>query len=519
MRDDLGGLLSVRARQHPDEPFLTFTASGERLTYGQFDERVDRVAAALAALGVEHGDPVNVMLPNRPENLLTSYALKRLGAIEVAINSQFRGPALARMLQLAGASLLITSSDYAEPLDAIAGELGATTRVVVQGDAAQGPRVARAATVAFGDLEQSGAPDVRRRVADTDPATVIFTSGTTGVSKGCVLSHRMLVRSAEAIVDACALSSRDVVYAPYPLFHIQGAYLDVLPALLAGGEAVVAPRFSASGFWPDMRTFGVTVFGIVGTVMQILWQRDPAPDDRDHRVRLAWGGPTPIDLSAFERRFGVTVLRGEHTYGMTEIGIVCMGDTDAELSGLVRPIYDVQVAGDDDRPLPAGEVGEILVRPREPEAIFQGYLQRDDATVQATRNLWFHTGDLGHLDAGGRLTFLARKREMIRRAGHNISTWEVEEGVGAHPDVLECAALGRPSSMGEEEVEVFVVARAGTRLDVASLLAFCRDRMAAFMVPQHVALVPEIPKTATGKPALGRLAALRATGADSAATP
>ena len=518
MREDLGSLLRARARRRPDDPFLTLTASGERFTYGQFDERVDGVAAALAALGVERGDHVNVMLPNCRENLLTSYALKRLGAVEVAINSQFRGPALARMLQLAGASLLITSSAYAEPLDAIADELGATTHVVVQGDAAEGPRIARAPTIAYGELERSGA-DVGRHVADTDPATVIFTSGTTGVSKGCVLSHRMLVRSAEAIVDACALSERDVIYAPYPLFHIQGAYLDVLPALLAGGEAVVAPRFSASGFWPDMRAFGVTVFGIVGTVMQILWQGDPDPGDRDHRVRLAWGGPTPIDLAAFERRFGVTVLRGEHTYGMTEIGIICMGDADPELSGLVRPIYDVQVAGDDDRPLPAGEVGEILVRPREPDAIFQGYLQRDDATVQATRNLWFHTGDLGHLDAGGRLTFLGRKREMIRRAGHNISTWEVEEGVGAHPDVLECAALGRPSRMGEEEVEVFVVARAGTQLDVASLLAFCRERMAAFMVPEHVALVPEIPKTATGKPALGRLAALRATGADPAATP
>jgi crotonobetaine/carnitine-CoA ligase len=406
---------------------------------------------------------------------------------------------------------MITSSEYAEVLDAIAGDIPTTRQLVLHGDVAAGPAVGDS-TLAFGELEaaQPAAPPVA--VEQTDPATVIFTSGTTGHSKGCVLSHRMLVRSAEAIVDACALTADDVVYAPYPLFHIQGAYLDVLPALLVGGEAVVPRRFSASRFWDDMRSFGVTVFGIVGTVMQILWNREPSPGDRDHRVRLTWGGPTPVDLDAFEERFGVAVLRGEHTYGMTEIGIVCMGDHDPAVSGRVRPIYDVIVADDDDAPVPAGEVGEILVRPREPGVLFDGYLNRAEATVNATRNLWFHTGDLGHLDDAQRLTFLGRKREMIRRAGHNISTWEVEEAVGEHPAVLECAALGRPSSMGEEEVEVFVVPRPDAELDVEQLLDFCRGQMAAFMVPQHVLVVAEIPKTATGKLALGALEELRAAG-------
>jgi carnitine-CoA ligase len=506
--EDLASLLRAQAERSPDAPFVWFKETGERIGYADFDERVDRVAAGLAALGVERGSSVNVMLPNCPENLLASYALKRLGAVEAAINSQFRGPALARMLELSGAPLLITSSEFGEPLDAIASDLPTTRQVVLQGEVESGPAVGDS-TIAFGELEAAEPFEHPVAVEATDPATVIFTSGTTGHSKGCVLSHRMLVRSAESIVDACELSADDVVYAPYPLFHIQGSYLDVLPALLVGGEAVVPRRFSASAFWDDMRAFGVTVFGIVGTVMQILWNREPSPGDRDHRVRLAWGGPTPVDLDAFEERFGVTVLRGEHTYGMTEIGIICMGDRDPLLSGRVRPIYDVIVAGDDDAALPAGEVGEILVRPREPGVLFDGYMDRPEATVAATRNLWFHTGDLGHLDDGGRLTFLGRKREMIRRAGHNISTWEVEEGVGAHPGVLECAALGRPSEMGEEEVEVFVVARPGAELDVEQLLDFCRERMAAFMVPQHVLVVAEIPKTATGKLALGGLEELR----------
>jgi crotonobetaine/carnitine-CoA ligase len=509
--EDLGGLLRAQAQRSPDAPFLWLKETDERLTYADFDERVDRVAAALAALGVERGASVNVMLPNCRENLLASYALKRLGAVEAAINSQFRGPALARMLELSSAPLLITSSEYAEPLEAIASDIPTTRRVVLHGEAASAPAVGDS-TLAFGELEAARPSAPVAAVEATDPATVIFTSGTTGHSKGCVLSHRMLVRSAEAIVDACGLSADDVVYAPYPLFHIQGAYLDVLPALLVGAEAIVPRRFSASAFWDDMRAFGVTVFGIVGTVMQILWNREPSPGDRDHRVRLAWGGPTPVDLRAFEERFGVAVLRGEHTYGMTEIGIVCMGDHDPLASGRVRPIYDVIVADDDDVPLPAGEIGEILVRPREPGVLFDGYLNRAEATVGATRNLWFHTGDLGHLDDARRLTFLGRKREMIRRAGHNISTWEVEEAVGAYPAVLECAALGRPSPMGEEEVEVFVVPRPGADLDLEPLLDFCREHMAAFMVPQHVLVVSEIPKTATGKLALGALEELRAIG-------
>jgi crotonobetaine/carnitine-CoA ligase len=501
---DLGRLLRSRADRKPDAPFLRFTDSGERLSYGEFDRRVDAVAGGLAGLGVGRGQFVNVMLPNCRENLLASYALKRLGAIEVAINSHFRGPALARMLELPGAELLIASSDYAGPLEAVRAELPSTRRVVVQGEPERMPALAEE-SLPFAELEAAEPVGALEDVAPRDPATVIFTSGTTGYSKGCLLSHRLLVRSAEAILTGCALSATDVVYAPYPLFHIQGAYLDVLPALLAGGESVVAPRFSASAFWEHMRAFDVTVFGIVGTVMQILWQREPTPRDREHRVRLAWGGPTPVDLGAFEERFGVAVLPGEHTYGMTEIGIVNMGSRDGDASGRVRPIYDLIVADALDRPVAQGEVGEILVRPREPDVLFNGYLNRPDATVEASRNLWFHTGDLGRLDDGDRLTFLGRKREMIRRAGHNISTWEVEEGVGAHPAVDECAALGRPSAMGEEEVEVFVVLRAGTRLDAEELVAFCRERMAAFMVPQHVRFVSEIPKTATGKPALERL--------------
>ena len=507
-RIDLASVLRRAVEAAPGRRFLTFTENGASWTYEEFDGLVNRAAHGLRALGVQRGDLVNVMLPNCPEYLAISYALKKLGAVEVAINAQFRGTALARMLNVSAAALLVTAPDFEVSIGALAGDLSHIETVVLVGGG-ECP-VPGARSVPLAELLDGAAQDPGVSVSDRELATVIFTSGTTGVSKGCMRPHRSLVRTAESIRDALDLTGADCVYTPFPLFHTRAAYADILGALLVGAEVVLAPRFSASRFWAHMQQFDVTVFSIIGTMMQILWKRPSIPDERGHRVRITWGGPITVPPPEFEARFGVPVLPGDGIFGMTETGMVNMTSFDPEASGKVRPIYEVQIADEHDDPLPPGEVGEILVRPREAGVMSDGYLAMPEATVESWRNLWFHTGDLGRMDAEGRLMFVGRKREMIRRGGHNISAWEVEEVVDAHPAVLESAALPVPSPLGEDELKVFVVVQPGEVLDAEALISHCRERLAAFMVPQHVEFIDVLPKTPTGKPAKARLAELDA---------
>lgn len=499
---DLSGLLRERAARLGDRPCVTDLATGRALSYRAFDAEVDALARGLVGLGVAHATFVNVMLPNRVEHLVVAAAIHRLGAVYVAINAEFRGPSLARMLNLAAAPVLVTTPELAREVEAVADKLAPLRHVVLVGEGATS--VAGHHAIPIEDLLRENGPLPSGPRSDLDPATVIFTSGTTGASKGVLLCHRALVRSADGIVDAIDLDPDDCVLTPYPLFHMRAAYLDLLPALLVGGRSVLAPRFSASAFWPTLREHEVTVFSVLGTVMQILWQREPEAAERDHRVRLTWGGPISVEPAAFEARFGVRVLPGEGVYGMSEVGIPSMASFDPARSGVVRDPYEVRIATDDDDPVPPGELGEILVRPREPGVLFSGYLGQADATVAAWRNLWFHTGDVGTMDADGRLTFVGRKRDMIRRGGHNISTWEIEEVVAAHPAVTAAAAVGAPSELGEEEVVLFVVGEVADD----ELLTFCAERMAAFMVPQRVVHLDEIPSLANGKPARAKLVEL-----------
>jgi crotonobetaine/carnitine-CoA ligase len=449
------------------------------------------------------------MLPNGLEYLASSYAIKRLGAIEVAVNCDFRGAVLARVLNLSPEAVLITASEFADRLDPIASDVSSLKAVVVVGDVHAFANFAahKAPVMQLAELASTGTDkDPSVAVADLDIGVVVFTSGTTGPSKGCMIPHRCMVRSAEAIVDALGLTQDDIFFTAYPLFHMRAAVLDVLSAMLVGGSVVVAPRFSASQFWADMRRFDVTVFSIIGTVMQILWKQAPSERDRDHRVRISWGGPITVDPVDFKRRFGVHVLPGEGVFGMSETGMVSMSHHASPDHAKVRSVFEIRIADDHDDEVPAGDQGEILVRPKEPGVMFAGYLAMPDATVAAWRNLWFHTGDRGFIDGNGRLVFVGRKRDTIRKAGHNISCWELEQVLDAHPGVQESAVIGIPSELGEEDVKAFVVRRSASTLTVADLLNYCRDKMAAYMVPKYIAFIDEIPKTETGKPAKAQLA-------------
>jgi crotonobetaine/carnitine-CoA ligase len=270
--------------------------------------------------------------------------------------------------------------------------------------------------------------------------------------------------------------------------------------LVLGTTAAIGARFSASGFWAEVRAFGATVFDFMGATLTILHKRPAAGDDAANPARLGWGVPLPEFGPDFERRFD---LRLVECYGSTDVGvpIYTRPDEPPRPGSCGRPIeaYQVRLVDAEDREVRAGEVGEIVVRPNEPSLILDGYLGMPEEMVRATRDLWFHTGDLARQDADGFVYFVGRHKDAIRRRGENISAFEVEEVVDLHPDVLESAAFGVPSELTEEEVMVAVVPRPGHTVEPTDLVSFCEPRMGRHMLPRYVEIVAALPKTPTEK--------------------
>ena len=495
-------LLADQAQAIPDRVFLRFR-DGD-LTFAATDARVDALAAGLAGLGVSRGHSVAVLLPNGADFVVTWLALCRLGAVATLVNTALRGPALVHALGLTTAGLVVVDHTLLAPLGRAAAEGAGLQQAVVVGATGAGqPDLARAGVelvdvASLSTLDGGAAPSPTHTV--TDPAMVLFTSGSTGPSKGCVLSHRYAVRQAQLMIEHFGLRPDDVLYSPFPLFHLDASVLTVMPALVLGATAAIGERFSASGFWDEMRRAGATVFDFMGATLTMLHKRPPAADDADHRVRLAWGVPVPEFAPEFEERFG---LRLVEAYGSTDAGVPIYQPLDEPRRpgscGRAIPQYDIAVVDTEDRAVAAGEVGELVVRPNEPSLMSDGYYGQPEATLASRRNLWFHTGDLVRRDAEGYVYFVGRTSDSIRRRGENISAFEVEEVVKLHPQVLDAAAYGVPSELSEDDVMVAVVVRPGEVLAPTDLLAFCADRMARHMLPRYVDLVVELPRTPTEK--------------------
>ncbi len=505
LRITLGDLLHERAARFGDRPFLIVAETGESLTYSDFETQTNRLAHGLAATYPDALSHVAIMLENGAEYLATSYALKKLNAIEVSINRSMRGPALARMIDLTAAKILVTSEAHLEALLQVREQIPHVRTLVLVG----GSERARHAfpdreVVDFDSLLSDRSGHIVSPAKDTDTATILFTSGTTGVSKGCMLSHRYAVRTAENMIDPYRITSGDCVYSPYPLSHIGAAYYDVLPTLMTGGRVVLRERFSASAFWPEVKRFEVTWFMMLGSVQQLLWATPPCPEETQHRVTRCWGTPAPVPKADFEDRFKLHLIPGGG-YGSTDAGWVVVPQWDHP-GGLVLPHFDIAIVDDSGDPVPPDTPGQLVVRPKEPGVMSDGYFGMPEETLESRKNLWFHTGDVARLDAEGRFYFMHRMSERIRVKGEMVSGYEVEEGALSHPEIEDCAAIGVPGAMVEEDIKLFVVPKPGADLTAEGVRAYCAERMASFMVPRHIVFLDEMPRTPTGKPEKGKLA-------------
>ncbi|MEM9603256.1 MAG: AMP-binding protein [Pseudomonadota bacterium] len=507
LRITLGELLHRCAHAHGDRPILTIAETGATLSYRAFESLTNRIAHGLREhLGHDIAH-VALILENSAEYLATTYALKKLNTVEVSINPAMRGDALQRMIDQTEATILFTSAAHLAALEAVSDRLPhIRTLVMLDGAEAAQERFSRWRVVPFGSLLSDCDEHIVSPAMDTDTATILFTSGTTGVSKGCLLSHRYAVRTAENMIDPFRITPEDCVYTPYPLCHIGPAYYDILPTLMTGGRVVMRQRFSVSNFWPEVQRFGVTWFMMLGSIQQLLWAHPPCPEERAHRVTRCWSTPAPVPKADFDARFGLHLIPGGG-YGSTDAGWVVVPQWDHP-GGVVLPHFEVAIHDDRDDPVPAGTAGELVVRPREPGVMSDGYFGMPERTLESRRNLWFHTGDVCKQDEAGHVYFLHRMSERIRVKGEMVSAYEVEEGALSHPEVEDCAAIGVPSDLGEEVVKLFVIRKPGTALDAAQITAHCAARMARFMVPAQVAFLDDFPRTVTGKPEKGKLATL-----------
>ena len=477
-------VLDVRAKAHPDRRFLRL--DGHAFTYGELSEASHEVGSWLTEhrnIGPE--DRVATMFTNGPAAVHTWLGIERTGAVEVPLNTALRGRLLAEQIETSTPRLLLVEADFVEEATAAAATLVNPPEIMAAGDDCAQIR------------SRSGAR-VERDLADTNPAVILYTSGTTGRSKGVVLPHRSTVRLSKAMVQHVGLRSDDVLFTAFPLFHIAARFVSFTAALLCGGEVVIHRRFSSSRFWDICRTEGVTAIHYLGTIPMMLFNQSPGLGDRDHPVRLAYGAgmPPPI-FEAFEQRFGV---KAHELYGSTEQGMVAInrGD-DFRVGTCGRPLEDVDLEIHDaaGNPVAPGVGGEIVVRPREPHIFFSGYDRMPAATLESWRGLWFRTGDLGRLDEDGYLIFGGRLKEAIRRRGENISAWEVERAIAGFAGVDDVAAVGVPSDLGDEEVLAVVVAP--DEISWEALVVHCEAELPGYAVPRYYRRTEVLPMTPTGR--------------------
>lgn len=495
----VGELLRERARETPDRLFLW--CGDDRMTYAEADARSDRVAAGLSELGVTKGDRVAFISMNRPEMLEMLFGCAKLGAIQVPLNAFLKGEFLRYQLDDCQASTLVCdAAGYAAAAELL-DRLPELRRIVVF-DEVQGPRTSPLDVVPYEQVRSSTAPVPRVELAPGDLMSIVYTSGTTGLPKGCMLSHGYYLHVGAACGQMWECREGDLLYTALPLFHGAARMMVVMTALVYCLTAVVDPVFSVTTILRRLAETGATVFGGVAAMGVAMLSLPPSEADRAHRLRLAAFVPFPPALQEqFERRFGVPTL-GE-LYGQTECVPVTYsqpsGPRRRSSAGIPAPYLDVRLVDDEDNEVPVGQVGEIVIRPRKPYAMFQGYWRKPEETRQAWRNLWHHTGDYGRFDEQGFLHFVDRKKDAIRRRGENISSLELEAAISAHPKIQEAAVHAVPSEMLEDEVKACIVLAPGEVTTPEELFAFFKEKLPYFAVPRYVEILPELPKNAVGR--------------------
>jgi len=485
--------LEQRAAEHPDRPFA-LEVGGRELTYGEFQAEALQWAAALRGIGIEPGDRVVTMTTPSITAFSAWIGMAWLGAVDTACNTDYRGRMLAYLLANSGAKAVLVESQWVDRLAEVADRTPALETVIVVGDEGvdgDHPWRVMSTTELLRDVKPE---DDLEAPAVWDTAMMIYTSGTTGPSKGVLIPWGQQYENTVGVIPADDLDADDCYYSPFPMFHGSGR-IPLCLMTASGGRFVLPGQFSPTRYWEDIRSYGCTTTGFVGAMSLFLFSQPPSDDDADNPLKRAIMLPVIPQYRDFEERFGVKLRT---CYAMTEVAPPFGTDwdiTDPRSCGQVRPGFDVRLVDEHDFQVPSGEVGELIVRHQDPWTLNQGYFGMRDKTADAWRNGWFHTGDAFRRDEAGDYFFVDRIKDAIRRRGENISSFEVEALVNAHPGVAETAAIAVPSEWGEDDVKICVVPAEGADVTEEQLVRDLISTMPRFMVPRYVEFVEALAKT------------------------
>lgn len=508
----LSRVLAAQAQQHGAAPLARLCGQAETLSYEAAAEQADQVASYLQALGVAPGDRVACLMASSLDFVRLWLGAARLGAVFVPLNTELTGNFLQYQLNACRARFVAVDRNGAQALAKVADELPHLSHALLCGDAAGHTGGDLAVGAALDRLCPQDFRHWRRHdryqglhPRPQDIGCIIYTSGTTGPSKGVLMPHAHCFLFALGSVEACEITPADIYYIVLPLFHVNGLFMQLYATLIGGAVANIRPRFSAGAFFDELIACGATITNVLGSVSAYLFAQAPAPRERAHRLRLVQQTPNIEEAErTWRERFGVPhLITG---YGMTEVNICAWTTTrDTRINACGKPYsryFDLIVADPQtDQPVPAGQVGEILVRPKVPFGLMAGYDGMAEATVTAWRNLWFHTGDAGSIDADGYLYFIDRMKDCIRRGGENISSYEVEQAIMAFGDIQEVAAFPVPADRPgtEDEVMLAVLPQAGQRIDIDRLIEHADQALPRFARPRYIDIVEELPRTPTAK--------------------
>jgi len=491
MNLNLGTILFTHASEHPDDPLLRV---GElSMSYGEVDRAARGVAAALAARGLAPGDKVALLVPNVPEFSIAYFGILHAGATVVPINVLASAAEVNYFLEDSGAKLLLVHPLFAEV--GTEGAAKAGVPVVIAGGESRDETLAAMAET---DPVESPHP-----TSPVDTAVILYTSGTTGKPKGAELTHTNLLMNCTVVVPRL-MPKRGTAHralATLPLFHSFGQTVVQNGMVAVGGSFTLLPRFTPEEAFEAIERDRLTIFAGVPTMyFALLHHRgDRAHDVSSLDVCFTGGAPMPVEvMTAFEEKFNVEILEG---FGLSETSPVAsfnVSDKPRKAGSIGYPVWGVEMAilDDADEPLSDGERGEICIRGHN---IMKGYLNRPEASEEALRGGWFHSGDVGYRDEDGCYWIVDRKKDMILRGGFNVYPREVEEVLYEHEDVFEAAVIGVPDESHGEEVKAVVALGPDAKAGVEELRSFCKDRLAAYKYPRIIEVVDELPKGPTGK--------------------
>ncbi|WP_225141368.1 ATP-dependent acyl-CoA ligase [Bradyrhizobium sp. BRP20] len=489
----LSTMLTRQSERYGDR--LLLVAGEARWSFAQAAAIAAASAQTLVDAGIKPGDRVALMCSNRPEFLQVYLGCAWLGAIAVPINTALRGFQLSHIFRNSRPALLVVEAQFASAVESVEADIELPPRTWIIGAAADavGARISAVSLPPLGAAAPAGA------VRPGDTVAILYTSGTTGPAKGVCCPQAQLFWWGIYSARALGIREGDVLFTTLPLFHTN-ALNAFYQALLNGCTYVLESKFSASGFWAAARQHNATVGYLLGAMASMLLAQPKSADESMHRLRVALGGGVPPQIHGpFRERFGVPLVDG---YGSTETNFVFAGTIPSDRAGTMGYLADgieARIVDENDSALPDGEAGELVLRAREPFAFASGYFGMPEKTVEAWRNLWFHSGDRVVRDSDGHYRFIDRMKDSIRRRGENVSSWEVEQAIQSHPAVAACAIYPVPSELGEDEVAAAILLEPGHLLQPVDVVRHCEGRIAYFAIPRYVRILSQMPLTENGK--------------------